>query len=108
MIVKPIRLAVKNRRPISVRKRAGVLGRPLARADMMSDWFVDNPDRGDIGVIEEINIVDQNAALKICCLFSTPLGYLAFPGLSSFVNFCGFLWIQWAVVLTLQCTLPFL
>jgi len=80
MIVKPIRLAVKNRRPISVRKRAGVLGRPLARANVVSDWFVDNPDRGDIGMIEEINIVDQNAALKICYLFSTLLGDLVFRG----------------------------
>ena len=43
--MKPIRLAIKNRRPISVRKRAGVLGRPLARANIVSEWFVDNPDR---------------------------------------------------------------
>ncbi len=69
--MKPIRLAIKNRRPISVRKRAGVLGRPLARANVVSDWFVDNPDRGDIGVIEEINIVDQNAALKNHSCFGT-------------------------------------
>src|SRR6266852_3747706 len=87
MIVKPIRLAIKNRRPISVRKRAGVLGRPLARANVVSDWFVDNPDRGDIGMIEEINIVDQNAALKICYLFSTPPRLSCFSGAFFFREF---------------------
>ncbi len=45
MIVKPIRLDIESRRPISVRKRVGVFGRLPARAKLLSDWFVDNPDR---------------------------------------------------------------
>jgi hypothetical protein len=68
--VKPVRLAIKNRRPISVRKRAGVLGRPLEKGNVASDWFVDNADR-ELVMSEEINIVDQNAALKNRSCFVT-------------------------------------